>query len=426
MGRMDAVSSIVLGVSGGVAAYKAAVVLRAFTEAGHDVRVVPTPGALHFVGAATFEALSGNPVTTDVWSDVPEVAHVRIGQRADLVVVAPATADLLARAAAGRADDLLTATLLTASCPVVFVPAMHTEMWLHPATQENVATLRRRGAVVLPPAVGRLTGPDSGPGRLPEPADIAALATVVLEHGAEALAHDLAGRRVLVSAGGTREPLDPVRYLGNRSSGKQGWALARVAAARGAEVVLVGANVDLPAPFGVRVVPVGTAEELRTAMLAEAADADVVIMAAAVADFRPETVAAAKLKKGSSAEPGTIGLVRNPDVLAELVTKRVPGQKVVGFAAETGDADADVLTHARTKLARKGCDLLVVNDVSGGQVFGRADNAVTVLAADGSVTELPPGSKNAVAAGVWTTIAAQLPRRSGTSAPSPATGTGPR
>jgi phosphopantothenoylcysteine decarboxylase/phosphopantothenate--cysteine ligase len=407
---MDAVSRIVLGVSGGVAAYKAALLLRAFTEAGHDVRVVPTPGALHFVGAATFEALSGNPVTTDVWSDVPEVAHVRIGQNADLVVVAPATADLLARAAMGRADDLLTATLLTASCPVVFVPAMHTEMWLHPATQDNVATLRRRGAVVLPPAVGRLTGPDSGPGRLPEPGDIAALAAVVLERGADVLTSDLGGRRVVISAGGTREPLDPVRYLGNRSSGKQGWALARVAAARGAEVVLVAANVDLPAPFGIRVVPVGTAEELRAAMLAETAGTDVVVMAAAVADFRPESVAAAKLKKGSPAEPSVVPLVRNPDVLAELVTKRAPGQLVVGFAAETGDDEGDVLSHARAKLARKGCDLLVVNDVSGGQVFGRADNTVTVLTADGAVAEVPWGSKDAVAAGIWATIAPHISR----------------
>src|ERR671916_229614 len=405
---MDAVSSIVLGVSGGVAAYKAAFVLRAFTEAGHDVRVVPTESALHFVGAATFEALSGNPVTTDVWSDVPEVAHVRMGQTADLVVVAPATADLLARAAMGRADDLLTATLLTASCPVVFAPAMHTEMWLHPATQENVATLRRRGAVVLPPAVGRLTGPDSGPGRLPEPADIAALAMVVLEHGADALAPDLPGRRVLISAGGTREPLDPVRYLGNRSSGRQGWALARVAAARGADVTLVAANVDDPAPFGVRVVGGGTAEELRTAVLAESEGADVVVMAAAVADFRPATVAATKLKKGSAAEPDAVPLVRNPDVLAELVTKRPAGQRVVGFAAETGDDDADVLTHARAKLARKGCDLLVVNDVSGGGVFGRPDNAAVVLAADGSANEVPHGTKEAVAAGIWDTVAPRL------------------
>ncbi|CCG03275.1 bifunctional phosphopantothenoylcysteine decarboxylase/phosphopantothenate--cysteine ligase CoaBC [Blastococcus saxobsidens] len=405
-------SRIVLGVSGGVAAYKAALLLRAFTEAGHDVRVVPTPGALHFVGAATFEALSGNPVTTDVWSDVPEVAHVRIGQEADLVVVAPATADLLARAATGRADDLLTATLLTAHCPVVFVPAMHTEMWLHPATQDNVATLRRRGAVVLPPAIGRLTGPDSGPGRLPEPADIAALAGVVLAGGAAALPSDLTGRRVVISAGGTREPLDPVRYLGNRSSGKQGWALARVAAARGAEVVLVAANVELPAPFGVRVAPVGTAEELRAAMLAEAgageAVADVVVMSAAVADFRPVSVAATKLKKGAASEPSAIELARNSDVLAELVTKRPPGQLVVGFAAETGDDDADVLTHARAKLARKGCDLLVVNDVSAGQVFGRADNAVVVLGAEGPDTEVPHGSKDAVAAGIWTAVSARL------------------
>ena len=402
-------SRIVLGVSGGVAAYKAALLLRAFTEAGHDVRVVPTPGALHFVGAATFEALSGNPVTTDVWSDVPEVAHVRIGQTADLVVVAPATADLLARAAAGRADDLLTATLLTAHCPVVFAPAMHTEMWLHPATQDNVATLRRRGALVLPPAVGRLTGPDSGPGRLPEPSDIAALAELVLDSGAAALSQDLAGRRVVISAGGTREPLDPVRYLGNRSSGLQGWALARVAAARGAEVVLVAANVDAPAPFGVRVVRVGTAEELRTAMRAETAGpdgrgADVVVMSAAVADFRPESVAATKLKKGSAAEPSAIPLVRNPDVLAELVAERRPGQLVVGFAAETGDAEGDVLAHGRAKLARKGCDLLVVNDVSDGRAFGRPDNAAVVLGADGSETELPAGSKDAVAAGIWTAV----------------------
>ncbi|RBY88281.1 bifunctional phosphopantothenoylcysteine decarboxylase/phosphopantothenate--cysteine ligase CoaBC [Blastococcus sp. TF02A-26] len=397
-------SSIVLGVSGGVAAYKAALLLRALTESGHDVRVVPTPSALHFVGAATFEALSGNPVTTDVWSDVPEVAHVRIGQNADLVVVAPATADLLARAAAGRADDLLTATLLTAHCPVVFAPAMHTEMWLHPATQDNVATLRRRGSIVLPPAVGRLTGPDSGPGRLPEPSDIAALAQLVLDAGPGALAQDLAGRRVLISAGGTREPLDPVRYLGNRSSGLQGLALARVAAARGAEVVLVAANVDAHAPFGVRVVPVGTAEELRTAMRAEAKEADVVVMSAAVADFRPESAATTKLKKGSAAEPSAIPLVRNPDVLVELVADRGPGQLVVGFAAETGDAEGDVLAHGRAKLARKGCDLLVVNDVSGGRVFGRPDNAAVVLGSDGAATELPPGSKDAVAAGIWSAV----------------------
>src|SRR3954467_11857367 len=402
-------SKIVLGVGGGVAAYKSALLLRALTEAGHDVRVVTTASALRFVGAATFEALSGPPVSTEVWDDVPEVAHVRIGQTADLVVVNPATADLLARAASGRADDLLTATLLTAHCPVVFVPAMHTEMWLHPATQDNVATLRRRGAVVLPPAVGRLTGPDSGPGRLPEPADVAALAELVLARGAGALAQDLGGRRVVISAGGTREALDPVRYLGNRSSGMQGWALARVAAARGAEVVLVGANVEVPAPFGVRVVPVESAEQLRTAMHAESAGADVVVMAAAVADFRPVTVADAKLKKGSAGEPTAVQLARNPDVLVELVAARPAGQCVVGFAAETGDAEGDVLTHARAKLARKGVDLLVVNDVSAGRVFGRADNEVTVLGADGAVTPVPAGRKDAVAAGIWDAVAAVLP-----------------
>jgi phosphopantothenoylcysteine decarboxylase/phosphopantothenate--cysteine ligase len=411
---MSSMARIVLGVGGGVAAYKSVLLLRALTEAGHDVRVVPTASALRFVGAATFEALSGNPVSTEVWDDVPEVAHVRIGQTADLVLVNPATADLLARAAAGRADDLLTATLLTAHCPVVFVPAMHTEMWLHPATQDNVATLRRRGAVVLPPAVGRLTGPDSGPGRLPEPPDVAALAEVVLTSGAGALRQDLTGRRVVISAGGTREPLDPVRFLGNRSSGLQGWALARVAAARGAEVVLVAANVEVPAPFGVRVVPVESAEQLRTAMHAESAGADdrpadVVVMAAAVADFRPATVADTKLKKGSAGEPTAVELVRNPDVLVELVAARPAGQCVVGFAAETGDAEGDVLTHARAKLARKGVDLLVVNDVSAGRVFGRADNEVTVLAADGSVAPVPTGRKDAVAAGIWDAVTAVLP-----------------
>jgi phosphopantothenoylcysteine decarboxylase/phosphopantothenate--cysteine ligase len=409
---MGGMSKIVLGVGGGVAAYKSALLLRALTEAGHDVRVVPTVSALRFVGAATFEALSGNPVSTEVWDDVPEVAHVRIGQSADLVLVSPATADLLSRAATGRADDLLTATLLTAHCPVVFVPAMHTEMWLHPATQDNVATLRRRGAVVLPPAVGRLTGPDSGPGRLPEPADVAALAELVLARGADALRQDLAGRRVVISAGGTREPLDPVRFLGNRSSGMQGWALARVAAARGAEVVLVAANVEAPAPFGVRVVPVGSAEELRAAMHAESGAhgdrpaADVVVMAAAVADFRPGTVAGTKLKKGSAAEPTAVDLVRNPDVLVELVGARPAGQLVVGFAAETGDAEGDVLTHARAKLVRKGVDLLVVNDVSAGRVFGQVDNEVTVLTADGGVSPVLSGRKDAVAAGVWDAVSA--------------------
>src|SRR5947207_12595519 len=263
--------AVILGVGGGIAAYKACELLRLFTESGHSVRVVPTAAALRFVGAPTWAALSGQPVAEDVWTDGHEVPHVALGRHADLVVVAPATADLLARAAHGLADDLLTNTLLTARCPVVYAPAMHTEMWEHPATVANVATLRGRGALVIEPAVGRLTGADTGKGRLPEPAEIFEVARAVLRRGGVP-PRDLAGRRVVVTAGGTREPLDPVRFLGNRSSGKQGWALARVAAARGAEVVLVAANVELPAPFGVSAVPVGTAEELRTAMLAESAN----------------------------------------------------------------------------------------------------------------------------------------------------------
>ena len=396
--------NVVLGVSGGIAAYKACELLRLFTEGGHDVRVVPTESALKFVGAATWAALSGNPVTTDVWTDVEQVPHVRIGQQADLVVVAPASADLLARATHGRADDLLAATLLTARCPVVFAPAMHTEMWEHPATQANVATLRARGAIVLEPAVGRLTGADSGPGRLPEPADIYAAALLVLERGAQPL--DLAGRHVVVSAGGTREPLDPVRFLGNRSSGKQGYALARTAVARGAEVTLVAANVPLPDPAGVKVVRVGTAEQMQEAVRAAAADADAVVMAAAVADFRPAEVAAGKIKKGA-ADPEPLRLVRNPDILAELSADRVrDGQVVVGFAAETHE----VLDHGRAKLAAKGCDLLVVNEVGDGRAFDTPDNAAVILGADGSEVEVPLASKDTVAHAVWDAVVALLAR----------------
>src|SRR3954454_1726642 len=292
---------VVLGVSGGIAAYKACELLRLLTESGHRVRVVPTESALHFVGAATWAALSGQPVTTDVWSDVEQVPHVRIGQTADLVVVAPATADLIARAATGRADDLLTATLLTARCPVVFAPAMHTEMWEHPATQANVRTLRERGVVVLDPAVGRLTGADTGRGRLPDPEEIFAAARLLLERGHHPL--DLLGRHVVVSAGGPREPLDPVRFLGNRSSGRQGYALARTALARGAEVTLVAANVSLPDPAGAKVVRVGTADELRAAVVDAAGSADAVVMAAAVADFRPAVRAERKIKKGDAEPP---------------------------------------------------------------------------------------------------------------------------
>ncbi|MGW1077389.1 bifunctional phosphopantothenoylcysteine decarboxylase/phosphopantothenate--cysteine ligase CoaBC [Streptomyces sp. NPDC002537] len=391
---------VVLGVSGGIAAYKACELLRRLTESGHDVRVVPTAASLHFVGEATWSALSGHPAATQVWDSVHEVPHVRIGQEAQLVVVAPATADMLAKAAHGLADDLLTNTLLTARCPVVFAPAMHTEMWENPATQENVATLRRRGAIVIEPAVGRLTGVDTGKGRLPDPEQIFEVCRRVLARGSRPA--DLAGRHVVISAGGTREPLDPVRFLGNRSSGKQGYALARTAVARGARVTLVAANTELPDPAGADVVRVGTAVQLREAVLKAAADADAVVMAAAVADFRPAHYAEGKIKKRDGQEPAPVELVRNPDVLAELSADRArPGQVVVGFAAETDD----VLANGRAKLARKGCDLLVVNEVGERKTFGAEQSEAVVLAPDGSETPVPYGPKETLAETVWDLVA---------------------
>ncbi|MDX6359204.1 MAG: phosphopantothenoylcysteine decarboxylase / phosphopantothenate---cysteine ligase [Nocardioidaceae bacterium] len=398
--------SVVLGVSGGIAAYKACELLRRFTESGHDVTVVPTQAALHFVGAATWAALSGKPVATDVWTDAHEVPHVRIGQSADLVVVAPATADLLARATQGQADDLLTNVLLTARCPVVFAPAMHTEMWEHPATQANVATLRERGVLVIEPAVGRLTGADTGQGRLPEPDEIFEVCRDVLARGVGR--PDLAGRSVVVSAGGTREPIDPVRYLGNRSSGLQGIALARTAAARGADVTLVAANVSLPDPAGVKVIRVETTEELRDAVVSASVSADAVVMAAAPADFRPLSTSAAKIKKSGDSAP-TIALTQTPDILAEISHHRSrPGQVVVGFAAETGDDTGSVLDLATAKLARKGCDLLVVNDVGGGAVFGEPDNRAVILSTDGAPRDVPLGSKTALAHVIWDEVANRL------------------
>jgi len=402
---------VVLGVAGGIAAYKSVLLLRQLREAGHSVRVIPTQAALEFVGRATWEALSGEPAATGVFEDAHAVPHVALGKRADLVIVAPATADLLARAAAGRADDLLTSTLLTATCPVLFAPAMHTEMWLHAATQANVETLRSRGVHVLEPASGRLTGEDTGPGRLPEPEEIFAAAFALVDGEAT-----LAGRHVVVSAGGTREPLDPVRFLGNRSTGRQGFAIAEVAARRGARVTLVAANTALPVPDGVHLVPVETTAELRTAVRAACADADVVIMAAAVADFRPAGLAGHKIKKVPGAGPAPIELVENPDILAELVTDRPrEGLLVVGFAAETGDEGASVLEHGRAKARRKRADLLAVNDVSAGKGFGDQDTALTILDASGEVVAAPgsgadsvAGSKQDVAGGLLAVIAARL------------------
>jgi phosphopantothenoylcysteine decarboxylase/phosphopantothenate--cysteine ligase len=394
---------IVLGVSAGIAAYKACELLRLLTESGHQVKVVPTPAALNFVGAATWAALSGQPVAVSPWESVHEVPHVRIGQEADLVIVAPATADLMARAATGVSDDLLTAVLLTARCPVIYAPAMHTEMWEHPATRANVATLRARGCIVLDPASGRLTGTDSGPGRLPEPAELFATAQRVLARGDAALTQDLAGRSVVVSAGGTREELDPVRYLGNWSSGKQGYALARTAASRGAAVTLVAANTELPDPAGVRVIRVKSAAEMHLAVVAAADTADAIVMAAAVADFRPAVRSSTKIKK-DGVQPEPIILAENPDIVTDLVASRRPGQLIVGFAAETGD----VIANGRAKLARKGCDLLVVNKVGNGLAFGTADNEATVLSADGTEVKLPRVHKDEIADAIWDLVAARL------------------
>jgi len=407
---------IVLGVGGGIAAYKAVEVLRRLTESGHQVQVVPTAAALQFVAAPTWAALSGRPVASDLWQDAHQVPHVSIGRAADLVLVVPATADLMARAAHGLADDLLTNTLLTATCPVVYVPAMHTEMWQNAATRDNVAVLRSRGAIIVEPAEGRLTGTDSGKGRLPEPDAIAdiALATLARHQRTGPDGPDLAGRTVVVSAGGTREPIDPVRFVGNRSSGRQGYALAATAAARGARVILVSANVALPEPAGVSVVRVGTAAELGEAVRAAAAAADVVVMAAAVADFRPSMPRISKIKKGGdvAAAPAPLELERTADVLAALVTDPPrAGQLVVGFAAETGDATGDWLTLGRAKLAAKGCDLLVVNQVGDGLGFEVADNAAVVLGADGTETVVPVGPKSVLADIVWDLVAAQLPAR---------------
>jgi phosphopantothenoylcysteine decarboxylase/phosphopantothenate--cysteine ligase len=403
---LSAGAEIVLGVSGGIAAYKACELLRLFTESGHRVRVVPTSSALRFVGAPTWAALSGQPVSAEVWEDVHEVPHVRLGQRADLVVVAPATADVLAKAATGQADDLLTNTLLTARCPVVYAPAMHTEMWEHPATAANVATLRRRGAVVIEPAVGRLTGADSGKGRLPDPEEIFAVARRVLARGI--VAADLTGRHVVVTAGGTREPIDPVRFIGNRSSGKQGYAFVRAAVARGARVTVVAANVTLPDPAGADVVRVGSTEELREAVVKAAEDADAVIMAAAPSDFRPARYEAEKIKKRAGEDAPTLRLVANPDIAAELGARKRAGQVLVAFAAETA-AESIALVNAEEKMRRKRADLIVLNEVGADRTFGADDNAAIVLGAGPDPVRIGQRSKEDLADAVLDLVVARLP-----------------
>ncbi len=399
---------IVLGVAGGIAAYKAVEVLRGLTESGHDVTVVPTAAALEFVGVPTWAALSGKAVSTSVWDHVEQVPHVKLGQSADLVLVAPATADLIARATHGIADDLLTNILLTARCPIVMAPAMHTEMWQHPATQRNVAELRARGVIVLEPASGRLTGADTGPGRLPDPSAIVAAAQDTLRR---APAQDLAGIRILITAGGTREAIDPVRFIGNHSSGKQGFELARTAVTRGATVTVVAAHVDAEPPAGVTLSRVSSGEQMHQEVMRLLPGCDVVVMAAAVADFRADDVAGAKIKKGEQAQGVNVSLVPTTDILASIVRERVGAAPfIVGFAAETGDESSSVIEHGRAKLARKGCDLLVVNDVSAGKAFGADDNEIVILGQGGELA-VAKASKAAISDAIWDAISAALPSR---------------
>lgn len=406
---------VLLGVTGGIAAYKVALVLRHLVEDGHSVRVAPTANSLNFVGRATWEALSGFPAPTETFEDVPSVAHVRLGQEADVVLVAPATADFLAQMAAGRATDLLGNALLATEAPIVVAPAMHTEMWQDPATVANITTLKSRGVHVIEPAVGRLTGPDSGPGRLPDPEDIvAALYAVASSQSIDLSAPngawgDLAGKRIVITAGGTREPIDAVRFLGNRSTGMQGFAIAEAARERGASVTVVAANVTLPLGEGIERIDVETTAELEAAVLGLAGTADAVVMAAAVADFRPAHVGTEKMKKSGDAGV-TLELEQTTDILAGLVSTRRPGQVVVGFAAETGDSAGSILEHGAAKARRKGADLLALNDVSGGRGFGTPDNSVTLLDAEGTEVGSVAGSKLAVAHGLLDAVVDRLLR----------------
>jgi phosphopantothenoylcysteine decarboxylase/phosphopantothenate--cysteine ligase len=407
---VSAPMTVVVGVTGGIAAYKAVSVIRSLVLLGHDVHVIATDAALRFVGAPTFEAISRNPLNTDLYEGVSEVRHVGIGKRADLVIIAPATANTIAKLANGLADDLLTNTVLATTAPVLIAPAMHTEMWQHGATQANVQTLRSRGVAVVGPAVGQLTGSDSGPGRMEEPDAIVAAAVALaarrdgardraasVQNEARVAHRDLAGHRIVVTAGGTREPIDPVRYLGNRSSGKQGVALAVAARDRGADVVLIAAHLDVPAPDGVETRSASTALDLQLAVTEAASDADVVIMAAAVADFRPTSMSEAKIKKENVGDGLELSLVANPDILAELSASKQPDQIVVGFAAETERDPQALIELGRRKLQRKGCDFLVINNVGWHTGFSADDNEVVVLDGAGDIVMEASGTKASVA-----------------------------
>jgi phosphopantothenoylcysteine decarboxylase / phosphopantothenate---cysteine ligase len=395
--------NIVVGIAGGIAAYKAVNVVRALVMAGHDVHVVATDAALRFVGRPTLEAISRNPVHTDLYEGVAQVRHVAIGQAADLIVVAPATANTVAKLATGLADDLLGNTILASTAPLVIAPAMHTEMWHNAATQANIATLRDRGVTIVGPASGQLTGTDAGIGRMSEPDEIVAAALAAVGP------HDLVGCRILISAGGTREALDPVRFIGNRSSGKQGVALALAARARGADVTLIAANLEIDVPDSLSVHHVSSTLELQSAMQQHATTADVVIMAAAVADYRPETVADAKIKKETQGDTLQLNLVKNPDILRELAQSRPTGQVVVGFAAETEQDRDALLALGVTKAARKGVDLLVVNRVGWTEGFATESNAVIVLTGAGAIVGEASGSKAAVADRILDVLVETLP-----------------
>ena len=377
---------VVVGLTGGIAAYKVVSVIRELVSAGCDVHVVPSESALHFVGRATLEAISRNPVHVSLFDGVAEVRHVALGQSADVILVAPATANTLSALATGRADSLLLTTIIASRAPVVIAPAMHTEMWENPATVHNVSTLMSRGVRCVGPAVGRLTGADSGVGRLEEPAVIvdAVLSAMIPA--------DLNGMRILVSVGGTREPIDPVRYIGNRSSGIQGFAIARAASQRGANVTMVVGSVDVPIPLGITCIRVETAEQMRSAMLQHSTQSDAIIMAAAVSDYRVVQISAEKLKKIDGVP--TLTLTENPDILAELTA--LAGRRcVVGFAAETDTEHFH--QYARAKAIRKQADLLVANSVGDDMVFGRDETHVSLYNREGEVVDAVSGSKTSVA-----------------------------
>lgn len=392
---------IVLGVGAGIAAYKVVSLLRLLTESGHRVKVVPSTNSFEFIGKTTWEALSGQSVNDSVFSDVPQVAHIKIAESADLVVVAPTTADLLAKFATGQASDLLTTTVISATCPIVLVPAMHTQMWLNPATVRNVATLRGDGIDIMTPASGRLTGSDSGIGRLPEATDIFDYLQTYL---APKIESPLAGKHVVISAGPTREPIDPVRYITNHSSGKQGIALAQEAKKLGAKVTLLAANLSQDLPPGIEVVQTPSAAELLESASGLQKEADVIIMAAAVADYRASQIEVSKIKKSASAGKWILELEQNPDILQHLVKNRQEKQVIVGFAAETGDHQHDYLTYGKQKAVAKGADYLVINPVGNGQGFGTEDNTITIVDASGQIVNQATGLKTEIAETIFETI----------------------